>query len=411
MNLKRYIEILLYFSGIQTAVASEPVDSALHPRRLFLAIHTQQGSMLNTHESTIIRNYYVGLDFRIGWQTDDFARDIFDGLFRYPQYGIGYYMGNMNRIILGDDEQSGFGKPAALYAFFASPVVRRKPFSVHYDISLGISYNFNAYDPQSRPHNILVGSKNNAYINLRFSTEFALRGYSTLGLSFSFQHFSNGSYQKPNKGINLVSGILSYQLGTYKNHEKSYRRFPIDPYRPVWEWQIFWANGVRMLDTGFDFNQPHKSKRWYCTSVSTAVLLQTSHRRKFGLGFDYFYFDWGRYVIEYRARTEGRAATSRWYNSMALGAYLAHEAGYKKVWFITHLGFYITDHTGDLKQPWIYERVGIKYRITSRFTIGVSIKAHLTKADYTEWTLGYTILKNASRRKLRFRPCRAVDAY
>jgi hypothetical protein len=356
--------------------------------------------MLNTHASTVIQNCYVGFDVRAGWQTDDFARNIFDCSFRYPQYGFGYYTGNMNRIIIGDDEQYGFGKPAALYAFFASPMVRMKRFSVNYDISLGISYNFNAYDPQSRPHNILVGSRNNAYINIRFSTGFALRGYSTLGLGFSFQHFSNGSYQKPNKGINLVSGTLSYQLGTYKNREKSYRRFPVDPYRPAWEWQIFWASGVRMLDTDFDITRPHRGSRWYCASVSTAALLQTSHRRKFGLGLDYFYFDWGRYVVEYRAKAEGSEPATRWYSNMALGTYLAHEVGYKKIWFITHLGFYITDRVGDdPEQPWVYERVGLKYRITPRFTLGVSIKAHLAKADYTEWTIGYTILKKAPRKK------------
>jgi hypothetical protein len=355
--------------------------------------------MLNTHESSIIENYYVGLDLRIGWQTGDFARNIFDCSFRYPRYGFGYYMGNMNRIILGDDEQTGLGKPAALYAFFASPMARWKWFSVHYDISLGISYNFNAYDPQSQPYNILVGSKNNAYINIRLSTEFALRGYSTLGLGFSFQHFSNGSYQKPNKGINLVSGTLSYRFGTYRNSEKNYRRFPIDSYQPAWEWQIFWANGVRMLDTDFDIDQPHKSNRWYCSSVSTTALLQTSHRRKFGLGLDYFYFDWGRYVVKYRAKAEDRRATTRWYSNMALGTYLAHEIGYKKVWLITHLGFYITDRVGDdPKQPWIYERLGLKYQISPRFTLGVSIKAHLAKADYTEWTIGYTILKKTSRK-------------
>ena len=285
---KYCIFIFVYLFGIQLAAASETTDSILWPRSLFLAVNAQQGSMLKTHETAIIHNYYIGLDFRIGWQTDDFDRDMFDALFRYPQYGFGYYMGNMNRIILGDDEQTGFGKPAALYAFFASPMARWKRFSINYDLSLGFSYNFNAYDPQSRPYNILVGSKNNAYINIRFSTEYALRGYSTLGLGFSFQHFSNGSYQKPNKGINLISGTLSYQAGLYKNQEKSYKRFPIEPFRLTWEWQFFWANGVRMLDTDFDINQPNKGKRWYCTTVSSAVLLQTSHRRKFGLGLDFF---------------------------------------------------------------------------------------------------------------------------
>ena len=375
--------------------ASAIKDSTLRPRRVFLAINAQQGSMLNTHESAIIQNYYVGLDFRVGWQTDDFARDIFECSFRYPQYGFGYYMGNMNRIILGDDEQTGFGKPAALYAFFASPMIRRNQITVNYELSLGFSYNFNAYDPQSRPYNVLVGSDKNAYINIRFSTEFALSGYSTIGLGFSFQHFSNGSYQKPNKGINLMSGNLTYQIGTYKNREKSYQRFPFEPYQSSWEWQIFWANGVRMIDADFDLNEPQKGKRWYCTTVSSAVLKQTSHRRKFGIGLDFFYFDWGQHVVKYRASWEGIEAKTHLSDNLAFGAYLAHEVGYKKIWFHTHLGFYLASRVGDDPvHPWIYERVGLKYQITQHLTLGLSIKAHLTKADYTEWTIGYSIIKN-----------------
>ena len=398
MKLKYYIFGFVYLIVIQDIFARIVPDSTLRPRRLFMAVNAQQGSMLNTYESTIIQNYYVGLDFRIGWQTDDFDRDIFDCLFRYPQYGFGYYMGNMNRIILGNDEQTGFGKPVALYAFFASPMLRWNRFSASYDLSLGFSYNFNAYDPQLRPYNVLVGSEKNAYINLRLSTEFALRGYSTLGLGFSFQHFSNGSYQKPNKGINLISGTLSYQIGLYKNSEKSYRRFPVDVYQPEWEWQVFLANGVRMLDTDFDINLPHEGKRWYCTSVSSVVLMQTSHRRKLGLGLDLFYFDWGQYVVKYRAKEEGVETTTGLRDNMALGSYLAHEVGYKKVWLITHLGFYLNNRVGDEpKNPWIYQRIGIKYQIAPSLTIGLSIKAHFAKADYTEWTIGYTILKRKKK--------------
>ncbi len=389
--------MFLFFiaKGHALFASTHPDSVKTKPRKLFFELTAQQGSMLKTHESDIISNYYVGFDVRVGWQTDDFDRNIFDGLFRYPYYGFGYYMGNMNKIILGDDEQSGFGKPAAVYAFFGSPLYRGRWFSVNYDISAGLSYNFNAYDPQNNPYNILVGSKNNAYINFRLDGAFILPQYSTIGIGASFQHFSNGSYQKPNKGINLVSTTVSYRFGLYKNQEKSYARFPITSYEPTLEWYVFMASGVRMLDTGFLRNSPREGHRWSCFTVSSAVLLQTSYRRKFGLGLDFFYFDWGRYVTEYRANEEGRDVTTHMSDNMALGAYLAHEIGYKRLWLVTDLGFYLTQRVGDDPiHPWIYERVGLKYQVTNRLFIGVSVKAHLAKADYTEWTIGYSLMKN-----------------
>ncbi len=396
MKHRFYIFVLFFLIGTQIVAASEIPDSGrTHPKKLFFAVNAQQGSLLNTHNSTIIKNYYVGIDFRVGWQTDAFNRNDFDCLFRYPYYGFGYYMGNMNGIILGNDEQTGFGKPAALYAFFGSPLYRWNRIEIDYDLSLGLSYNFNAYDPELHPYNILVGSKNNAYINIRFVGKYDLPKHSALSAGVSFQHFSNGSYQKPNKGINLVSATLSYQFGLYKNRDKSYVRFPVEHREPTIEWYLFWANGVRMPDTGFNESAPREGRRWYCTTVSSAVLVQTSVRRKFGLGIDWFYFDWGRYVVDYRAGEEGRTTTTRSRDNMALGAYLAHELGYKKVWFVTDLGFYVADRVGDdPENPWIYERVGIKYQITPRLFAGVFIKAHLAKADYTEWTIGYSLVKS-----------------
>ncbi|MDR2037978.1 MAG: acyloxyacyl hydrolase [Bacteroidales bacterium] len=402
MNYIRYLGVSLLLLVLQHHVTFGIQDTAsVAPRKVFFSVHAQQGSLLKTHKTDIVANYYVGLDLRIGWQTDDFQKNIFDRSYRYPYYGIGYYMGNMNGIVLGNDEQSGFGRPAALYAFFGAPIYRGKWFQVKYDISAGISYNFNSYDPQVNPYNILVGSKNNAYINFGFESVFSLPGHSSLGLGFSLQHFSNGSYQKPNKGINLVSSTVSYQFGLYKNRDKKYSRFPVPSHEPTLEWYLFIASGVRMLDTDFDPDKPRQGHRWYCANVSSATLIKINHRRKFGAGLDLFYFDWGRYVIGYRAHENGETVTTKRSDNFALGAFLAHEVGYKRVWLVTNLGFYLNQRVGDdPKKPWIYERIGVKFQLTSRLFVGVSVKAHMAKADYTEWTVGYSLIKDRPLKRL-----------
>jgi hypothetical protein len=358
---------------------------------LYLEVNSQNGVMLNRRNNAIFENHSLGFDFRVGWQTDDFNRDTYDCLFRFPRYGIGYYMGNLNNIKLHCEEMPGFGKPAALYAFFSAPAVRKDRYSLYYDIGLGLSYNFECYDPHLRPYNTLIGSKRNVFINFRFSADFSVGEHSTLGLGASYIHFSNGSIRKPNKGIDLLSVNLLYRTNLFKKNEKGYHRYAVEPFNPVWEIQLSRANGGRMLDTGFDFNDP-KYKRWYCNTASLAVLRQTGHRTKFGAGLDYFYFDWGRYVKEHRAKERGLEITTLPRDNMALGAYLTYEIGYKNVWLYTHLGFYLTEHVGDNPDNlWIYERVGVKYHVTKNISLGVAIKAHLAVADYVEWTLGYTI--------------------
>jgi hypothetical protein len=38
-----------------------------------------------------------------------------------------------------------------------------------------------------------------------------------------------------------------------------------------------------------------------------------------------------------------------------------------------------------------YERIGVRYRIDNNVFAGVQIKAHKAKADFFEFTLGYTV--------------------
>lgn len=199
-----------------------------------------------------------------------------------------------------------------------------------------------------------------------------------------------------------MSTTLIYQFGLYRNRDKDYARFPVERHEPKFEWNLFYGSGWRMLDTGFDKQHPAQNRRWYCAALSSAVMVQASHRRKFGAGIDYFYFDWGRYMVEYRTNQAGGQATSKLGDNMSLGVYLAHEAGYKKLWLITDVGFYVTKRVGDdLSAPWLYERLGIKYQATRRLFVQACIKAHFGIADYMEWSVGYTLLslRNRSSRK------------
>lgn len=371
------------------------VDSVHRSRQMYVVAASRQGSLLQMSGDKLAQNYYAGLDIRVGRQTDSESRSLYDALYRYPYYGIGYYMGNMSNIIMSSDAQTGFGKPAALYAFFGSPVYRSRRWTVGYSISAGLSYNFNAYDPTEAPYNVLVGSKRNAYIDLSFDVSLLLPRHSTLTTGMSFQHFSNGSYQKPNRGMNLLSGTLAYQWSSYRNVDKRYAQPAIPAWKNTLEGYFFAAGGVRMLDTGFDKKKPRSGKRWPCYTFSAAAMVQTSVRRKFGLGADVFYFSWGEHVLRHRAREEGKEsiATSE-ADNLALGLFLAHEVGYRRVWLVTDVGFYPFGRVGDNPvSPIVYERAGVKYYFGNRLFVGVTIKAHGAKADYVEWLVGYSLAK------------------
>jgi hypothetical protein len=57
------------------------------------------------------------------------------------------------------------------------------------------------------------------------------------------------------------------------------------------------------------------------------------------------------------------------------------------------VGFGVYLYRNELNQEvsGFYERIGFRYRITELLSAGVQIKAHKAKADFFEFTLGYTI--------------------
>ncbi|MDR1343712.1 MAG: acyloxyacyl hydrolase [Prevotellaceae bacterium] len=391
----RYFLFALLVAMCHAAPAALRRDSIRFPQQIYLSALVRQGGLMIASSENIPKNYYTGLDVRVGWQTDNASGNLFDAMYRYPHYGLGYYMGNMNGVIMHSNARKGFGRPAALYVFFGSPVHRGKSMAVSYTISAGLSYNFNAYDPEEAPYNVLIGSKRNAYIDFALDFSFPLSQHSTLATGLSFQHFSNGSYQKPNRGINLLSGTLAYRWSSYRSSDKMYMRTPVPLWENMLEWYMFVGGGVRMIDTDFDKNKPRSSKRWRCSAISSAAMVQTSLRRKLGVGLDFFYFDWGEHVLRYRADKEGRAGVKTSVtDNMAFGIYLAHEVGYKRVWMLTDLGIYPFGRLGDNPvNPLIYERLGVKWYLSNRLFAGVAIKAHGAKADYVEWTLGYSLIK------------------
>ena len=410
--LKYPILLLSALLTVHAGKAFGPADTAGKPPMLFAAAKVRQGSLLE-QESFVMRDYYMSLDVRLGRQTDDRNGSAFDAAYRYPKYGVGYYMGNMNGIILGADTLfASLGKPAALYAFFGAPVYCGRVLTVGYGLSAGLSYNFNAYDPQHNPFNILIGSRNNAYIELSLDLWLPLPGRSALAAGVSFQHFSNGAYQKPNYGVNLISSTLTYQWSTYRNRDKGYAPVAQPEGARGVEWSTFVGGGVRMLDADFDRRNPREGRRWTCLTLSSVVYRQVSLRRKWGAGVDVLYYEWGDYVSRYRAAhealvqggvpwpsqqqvreaMEGHDRLSP--NNVTLGLYASHEVGYKRLWLATDVGFYPLPRVGDNPTSLlIYERLGLRVELTDRLFVGVAIRAHGLMADYTEWTVGYRVVR------------------
>ena len=89
---------------------------------------------------------------------------------------------------------------------------------------------------------------------------------------------------------------------------------------------------------------------------------------------------------------QGTANHSPW----SVGLALKHQVYYQNWSAAMSLGYYLHRHMGDNakanEKPY-YERIGVHYPFPALrgLTIGLNIKAHLTKADLTEFVVSYPI--------------------
>lgn len=191
----------------------------------YIQITGYRGQHLATSDlKDFLSEGFNGVGFRLGTQST--GRKEWQRLHNYPQYGLG-----VSFLSLGStDIDSILGKPASVYFFFGAPVARFGDFRFNVDTEIGISYNFNEYDPETNPYQNLIGASANLHANLTLALYYAISDRIDISLGTQFMHFSNGRSFTPQRGINLAGINLStsYHFNPVKNYTKH-----IDPdYQP-----------------------------------------------------------------------------------------------------------------------------------------------------------------------------------
>lgn len=343
-------------------------------RQLLVQLDVENGGMISANKQ--IREsfgtiYYNGINLRIGWQTDR-KGDAYHQLYNYPVYGIGLYASTFRKPEIGT--------PTAIYGFFAAPIEagRFKRWDLNYRISLGLAGNFEPYNEEKNPLNILLGSHRNVFIDLGVQANYRLSSYLLLGAGLSFHHFSNGSIRQPNKGINLLPLSLSVTYVPYqKTPDFTKRELPAADERG--QLHMHYAFGIKQFE-------PKNRRRYFKSTVGLYWSYSVGYKWRLGMGGDLFYSDSGN-----QPEIAGDALNKL--GSMFSGgpAFYVDHVLTRKLFLNGNAGVYLhrNNFNGEIKA--VFLRLGTRYYIWKDMYAGVSIKAHGAKADFVEWTMGYTI--------------------
>jgi hypothetical protein len=375
------IQLLLLFAGNngwaqiypRTPSDTAATGSTSSRWKLLWQIETENGGMIPNNrqvKETFHDIFYNAINLRAGWQSQK-GGDLYHQRYHYPVYGVGLYASTFRK--------KEIGTPVAVYGFIAVPIApeRFKRWDFNYRISLGIASNFEPYDAENNPMNILVGSHRNVYIDLGSQINYRLSKHFQLGAGLAFHHFSNGSTRQPNKGINLIPFTLS---ATYRptTSPPDFKRLPDSPKKTDNEYHLHYAIGIKQFT-------PQNQQRFLKSTIGFYRSKSFGYKWRLGLGGDLFYADSGR--DPEMAGSKAKKVTALFSGGPAL--YIDHVLT-RNLYLNGNVGTYLHKNAfnGELKP--IFLRIGVRHRVFQHYYAGISIKAHTGKADFIEWTIGHT---------------------
>ena len=358
------------------------------------------GSVRDSYTSLGFNSFNLAWDFVTRGEAGSYS-----AAYNRPVFTIGLTYNTLDDVVFRSD-RGHYSPMVAAYAGIGRDLLRYGPFSLGYDISLGLSYSDGYYDPLTNPSNwffsspVLFHAAGGGHITWQLARRIDLIA------DISVRHSSSARFAYPNGGLNYWGGGLSarYHFQDRKPTEGRGIRTPrINDAlsEKGWTYELYAGGGMHAC-----------AAEWLATSRTVdRETLAATHLRRWpmgSLGFDAIYRLNGRFALGANASafycsnmealrwadgiiySEEEAAASS-YAPFSVGLGAVQEIFYKRTAFYLQEGYYLYRKAGiHADHGRLYERAGLRLypKRIEPFFFSVCIKAHRFKADYMDFTLG-----------------------
>ncbi|MGB0887315.1 MAG: acyloxyacyl hydrolase [Vicingaceae bacterium] len=303
--------------------------------------------------------------YEISFNKNTAGKKTWQQLYGCPKVGISaLYMSLGNPNELG----SSFG----LFPFVELPVNQRK-IQWMFKLGYGLGYIQKPYDRETNRKNIAIGSKVNAiiYANTNWEVKLSDKINSSLGLSLI--HFSNGSFARPNLGLNIfsINTGLTYNFGK----EESYTNNKVEKRERTWSKNIIVGFGLKEVP-------PVGGGKYFVSSYSFNLIKIRAEKSSFGFGADVFYNTSLSGLIE-----RNSPGKSNGLDNFRLGLMGLYTFDFGKISVLVGLGGYAVANYK--KDGLIYNRLGTRFRVSDHLFLRLGMKTHVAVADFVDYGIGY----------------------
>ena len=307
--------------------------------------------------------------FIIGWNKRVSGEKIWHSQYNYPEFGASFVAQNFNNSMLG----SSYG----VYGHYNFYFLKRR---LMLRFAQGISYVTNPYDKLKNPKNIAFGSDllSGTYLMLNYVRP---QIFGPIGVQAGaiLLHLSNANIKAPNTSINSVTFNvgLTAALDSYKE-TKEIETFNEDINKKI-RFGLIFRTGVNQSDVVGTPQFP-----FYIFSAFAEKRINP--KSLVMIGGEYFNSKFLKEYIYYQSVAYPENNIAHDLDYKRIGVYIGHELLFGRFSVQTQLGYYVYspfDFEGR-----VYNRIGVKYYLSSKWFVSATLKSHTAKAEALEFSLG-----------------------
>jgi len=368
---------LIIFLTITLSGISQETTLLKQTNQKFIEIKYHYGKFARKTGSdvqSIVDNPYNALNIRAGIQSSGIKQE-WDQIYSYPIYGLGFY-----KIWFYSNE---LGSPQAIYMFLKPPIIRGKKFTWNWEISAGISFGFNKYNPITNSEQKVIGSNINSYFNLGTGISYTISKRLDISLNLELTHFSNGAVRTPNIGVNLM-GISPSIIYNFNNNKKNFTRNKFEKkelskFKRRSNLQILAVGGGKTTT-----NAIYDGATYFAGSLSLDYAYKYCRVGKIGFGLD------GFYESALRKFPDPGIEDPNFSDLSYLGIHLAHHLMIYNLRLTLQFGTYLTSNVSHKGSSYII--VTLNYYVSKNLFLSCYLKTRNgSVADFIGLGIGYDI--------------------
>ena len=351
------------------------------------------------YAGAILHSYATSyLDLRIKRQADSHTTDPYERQLNLPTLEAGLLFGDFSHIHMHKGTipyESRIGRIWALYGGLQYDFVRNGKWRLGTDLQNGVAYCPHPFDEQTNYDNELIGAPLSIFVNIGLFAHCQLSSDWSVALGIDFKHFSNGSLQRPNLGVNTIGPTLSVEHALpskTKVGTTAPRQEDANDYTKGFYIEVLAGFGLKTLLDHFNVYHSNNCPVYGFFTTTVAPMYRYHRIHASGLALDYTYAD---YVYRQRDFDKIFGRSDERYSPHILGISLRHEVFYHHCSLAVGVGTYLSKQTGYLgrtEDGRFFQNIGLRYSFpftSDRLFIGYNIKAHrFSKADCSQLILG-----------------------